>query len=118
MNNVQKFNELRRMAVERGFPKERDLAFYVPERTLNNGRQYFPNNADNALVFYGEWQKALFGTEPEETGWLNAELDPVAFPAYKASMLKCAEIQAGGGDVIGWLYARATGTPEETQGES
>jgi len=113
MNNVHKFEELRRFSVERGFPKELNAQFYMPVRTRTDGRQYIASNADHALLWEPEWLKSLFGSEMVDTGWWDKELQPVEMEAYKAMMVRMAIVRADKGDVIGFLFKEFTKTKSE-----
>ena len=105
MNNVQKIAECRRIAIERGYPKHLDAGFYMPIRTRLDGRSYIASNSDHALLFEPDWVLALFGNEPEDTGYIDPEkLEPVLLPSFKHIMLKMLLIRADKGDVIGFLY--------------
>lgn len=110
MNNVQRFEELRALAVDRGYPKEVNAQFYIPVRIRSDDRQYIPSNADHTLLFEPEWVKSLVGSEMVETGWLDQSLEVVSMPLYKWLMVQMAMIRADKGDVIGFFHAEVMKT--------
>lgn len=103
MNNVEKLNELRAIAVRRGFSQDRN--FYVPVRQRNDGRAFMPGNGENALLFDSDWIRSLVGDGDRETEWIDGKtLETVMLPAHEAMMMELAQIQAKKGDTVGHLH--------------
>lgn len=106
MNNVDKLQELRGIAMRHGYPKEHDRQFYIPIRTRVDGRSYIPGNGDHALLFEPEWLICLLGDSEIETNYIDREkLEPLKIPIYESMMIDLARIRARKGDTIGHLYA-------------
>jgi len=95
MNNVARLDELRRIAIQRGFPKEIDRQFYLPVRTRVDGRSYIATNAEHAFLWNPEWVEKLVGD------------------SYEEAMVEMARVRARRGDTVGWLYDKVM----ETKGD-
>lgn len=105
MNNVDKFAELRSLAIQRGFPRSQDIQFYVPVRTRMDDRSYIPANADHALLWEPEWVKSLTGSDSVDTPYFDPKtLEMVQMPMYESVMVEMARIRAKKGDTIGYLF--------------
>jgi len=106
MNNIDKFSELRELAVSNGFPKELDRQFFIPTRSRLDNRIYIPNNAEHALLFDPDWLRSLVGNECESF-ITEEEGGEVAIPKFEEVMIRLARIRCSKGDTIGYLYEEA-----------
>lgn len=105
MNNIERLQELRKIAISRGFPPLLDKQFYIATGVRLDNKSYIAYNSDSSLLFYPEWVEKLVGSDMVKSTFFDKNtLDYLEMPAFEYAMVEMIRIRANKGDAIGYLY--------------